>query len=96
MNSLQDALYNWLTIKVVADERPADTAAAETKALFDKILLEEHGIVDPPVMSNEDMYEVSIEKDGSVKTYRFPRELIDVMIGQINIEPGKYENYPAD
>ena len=30
MGSLQDAIYNWLTIKVVADARPNDLAAVET------------------------------------------------------------------
>lgn len=27
MKSLQDALYNWLTIRVVCDARPDDSAA---------------------------------------------------------------------
>ena len=34
MNSVQDAVYNWLTIKVVCDERPEDLAAVETEKMF--------------------------------------------------------------
>lgn len=38
MKSLQDALYNWLTIQVVADARPEDHAAQDTAQLFKNIL----------------------------------------------------------
>lgn len=38
MKSLQDALYNWLTIYVVARARPDDAAAQETAAFFKEIL----------------------------------------------------------
>ena len=38
MKSLQDALYNWLTIYVVAQARPDDMAAQETASFFYEIL----------------------------------------------------------
>ena len=40
MKSLQDAIYNWLTIKIVSDARPDDTAALETTQMFEQILAE--------------------------------------------------------
>jgi hypothetical protein len=96
MNSLQDAIYNWLTIKVVVDERPEDTAAVDTKSLFEEILADEHGVQVPEVKTDEQMYYVYLEKNGEEKTYRFPRDLIEVMIDQINGEPEKYPNYPGE
>ena len=42
MNSLQDTLYNWLSIKVVSDMRPADTAAQETTEMFQGMLEKEY------------------------------------------------------
>ncbi|SEN31259.1 hypothetical protein SAMN05192533_11168 [Mesobacillus persicus] len=94
MMSLQDKLYNWLTIKVVVDARPEDTAANDTKEMFERLLLEEHGISHPVVTKDEIMYFINIERNGEPKTYRFPRDLIEVMLDQITEEPEKYVNYP--
>jgi len=95
MMSLQDKLYNWLTIKVVTDARPEDTAAIDTKEMFEQLLADENGIQSPEVTMDEDMYYIKVETDGNQKTYRFPRELIEVMLDQINDEPEKYVNYPV-
>ena len=94
MMSLQDKLYNWLTIKVVVDARPEDTAAVDTKALFEQLLAEEHSIHDPEVTTDEEMYYIVVRTNGEPKQYRFPRELIEVMHDQINEEPQKFVNYP--
>ncbi len=95
MMSLQDKLYNWLTIKVVTDARPEDTAALETKEMFEELLVKENGIHSPKVTMDDDMYFIMVEVDGTEKTYRFPRDLIEVMLDQINDEPEKYVNYPV-
>ena len=94
--SLQDLLYNWLTIKVVVDARPDDTAAVDTMNMFDELLEKEHGIPNPKVKVDEVMYYIDVERNGKQKTYQFPRDLIEVMIDQINIEPDKYVNYPDE
>lgn len=96
MKSLQDALYNWLTIKVVSDERPEDQAALETSKLFENMLMEEHGLKNIQVLKDETMYNVSFEKEGVQKTSRFPIELIEVMLLQINAEPEKFPIYPNE
>jgi hypothetical protein len=94
MNSLQDALYNWLTIKIVIDERPDDTAAVDTEKMFYDILLEKHSLSNIEVTKDDMMYYVHFDQEGEQKKQRFPRELIEVMLNQINQEPEKYRNYP--
>ncbi|AST92196.1 hypothetical protein ACWE42_00900 [Sutcliffiella cohnii] len=95
MRSLQDTLYNWLTIKVVADARPDDHAANETYELFTNILKDDHKVENVQVLKEDPMYYVLYTTEqGENKKVRFPMELIDVMIDQINNEPEKYTNYP--
>lgn len=96
MKSLQDTLYNWLTIKVVSDERPDDTAAQETEQMFAEMLIEEHGVTNIKIETDAVMYYLQFVQNGEQKTTRFPRELIDVMLIQINSEPEKYANYPQE
>lgn len=94
MKSLQDAVYNWLTIKIVSDARPDDTAAVETTQLFEKILAEEHNVESHEMKRDAIMYYVTVVQEGQSKEYRFPRDLIEVMLDQIRQEPDKYVNYP--
>jgi hypothetical protein len=94
MKSIQDALYNWLTIKVVVDARPDDTAAVETFEFFDQILKDEHQIEDLEISKDEDMYYLTYSLQGEQKKSRYPIELIDIMHDQIQQEPEKYKNYP--
>lgn len=94
MKSLQDTLYNWLTIKVVVDERPDDTAAVDTERMFYDMLVEDQGIKNIEVTTDAVMYYVHYDLDGERKSNRFPRELIEVMLNQINESPERYANYP--
>lgn len=96
IKSLQDALYNWLTIKVVTDVRPDDAAAIETEEMFFDMLINEHEIANIEVTKDEQMYYVHYEQKGETKMYRYPRELIEVMLDQINAEPDKYKNFPEE
>jgi hypothetical protein len=94
MKSLQDAIYNWLTIKIVSEARPDDTAALDTVQMFEAILAEEHKVLSHEVKRDALMYYVTAQQEGVTKEYRFPRDLIEVMLNQINEEPDKYVNYP--
>ncbi|GAM14613.1 hypothetical protein [Mesobacillus selenatarsenatis] len=96
MKSLQDAIYNWLTIKIVSDARPEDTAAQETTQLFDQILAEEHDVESKELKRDALMYYVTVVQEGNPKEYRFPRDLIEVMLDQIRQEPDKYVTYPEE
>ncbi|WP_108669838.1 hypothetical protein [Peribacillus acanthi] len=93
MKSLQDALYNWLTIKVVCDARPDDTAAIETEIMFRNILENDHRVEVKGIRTDEDMYFIDFSQESEDKSVRFPAELIDVMLNQIQAEPDKYKNY---
>ncbi|MCM3114084.1 hypothetical protein M3610_02115 [Neobacillus sp. MER 74] len=95
MKSVQDTLYNWLTIKVVCDARPDDTAARDTLHLFEEMLADLN-LSNIEVTTDVVMYYVSYQQGEETKKTRFPRELIEVMLQQINHEPEKYENYPIE
>lgn len=94
MKTLQDTLYNWLTIKVVVDERPNDTAAVDTEKMFYEMLVEDQGLKNIEVTTDAVMYYVHYDLEGERKSSRFPRELIEVMLNQINESPERYANYP--
>ncbi|RSK26886.1 hypothetical protein EJF36_08405 [Bacillus sp. HMF5848] len=94
MKSLQDALYNWLTIKVVSDARPDDYAAKDTYQLFNDILVNTHHVSDIVIHKDDVMYQLTFKQDNEAKTARFPVELIDCILEQIQSEPEKYKNYP--
>lgn len=91
MRSVQDVLYNWLTIKIVADARPFDEAAQETYTLFHNMLYEDHQLCNVKVEKKDDMYIVTYEKGKEKKFTRFPLELIDCFLEQIEREPEKYK-----
>jgi hypothetical protein len=95
MKSVQDTLYNWLTIKVVCDARPDDTAAQDTLNLFEEMIAELH-LSNIEVTKDDVMYYVSYQQGEETKKTRYPQELIEVMLNQINQEPEKYENYPIE
>ncbi|MFT4416068.1 hypothetical protein ACLM5H_19585 [Fredinandcohnia humi] len=94
MKSLQDALYNWLTIKVVAEARPDDTAAIDTMELFEDILINEFKVRDITITKDEVMYLITYSIEGEEKSAKFPVELIDIMHNQIQKNPERYKNYP--
>ncbi|MEH7238443.1 hypothetical protein [Bacillus sp. JJ1562] len=93
MKSLQDAIYNWLTIKVVAEARPDDKAAKETFDLFEDILVNEFKLRDIEIQKDDVMYLVKYKIDGEEKSTRFPIDLIDIMHDQIQEHPERYQNY---
>jgi hypothetical protein len=95
MKSVQDTLYNWLTIKVVCDARPDDTAARDTLNLYEEMIADLH-LSNIEVTKDDVMYYVSYQHGEETKKTRYPQELIEVMLNQINQEPEKYENYPIE
>jgi len=96
MRSVQDSLYNWLTIKVVSDARPDDTAAKETKELFDDILINDHHLSNIVITTDDVMYYVTYQENEETKKTRFPREVIEITLNQINQNPDRYQNYPTE
>ena len=93
MKSLQDALYNWLSISVVSDARPDDTAARETTEMFRRLLETDYKLTSVEVASDEEMYYVKYMGNGQEGMKSFPRELIDCIINSMNEHPDRYKNY---
>jgi hypothetical protein len=93
MKSVQDAIYNWLTIKIVADARKEDKSAQETEQFFFSLLKEEHDIENVKVNKKEPMYIVTFTVAGEEKKQQYPIELIDIMLEQIKELPEYYRNY---
>jgi hypothetical protein len=96
MRSAQDTLYNWLTIKVVYDARPDDSAAKETTELFEEILKNEHHVSNIQVTTDERFYYITYQEGEEAKKTRYPREYIEVTLNQINQNPDRYQNYPEE
>lgn len=93
VQSLQDAVYNWLSIQLVADDRPEDQSAQETAQFFKKLLTEEHKVKNIEVKKEEDLYFVTCTKEDEERKLRFPSELIELINDQIRKEPHKFKNY---
>ena len=95
MNSIQDAIYNWLTIKVVNDHRPEDTAAYETVLWFEHTLQEKFNLTEYHYKKSDGWYIVSYKVEGAMNEFRFPEDMVEVMLNQILQNPEHYQNYPS-
>lgn len=85
---LEDALFNWLQIQLVAEDRPDDRAAADTRDFFLQILTEDHGVSNLRVHTTDDtMVHVKYDKDGSSKLRMIPREAAEQLLADINDNP---------
>ncbi|WP_419872863.1 hypothetical protein [Candidatus Pristimantibacillus sp. PTI5] len=85
---LEDALFNWLQIKLVAAARQDDQAAWDTLAFFEQILTEDHGLTDFAITKTDDtMIHVKYEKDGRVKLQLYPRERGEQLLADIESNP---------
>ncbi|WP_408010840.1 hypothetical protein ACJROX_11175 [Pseudalkalibacillus sp. A8] len=85
--NLQDALYNWLTIKKVSDEREEDQAAKDTLDFFAEILRDDHQVADLKTVKKPPFYYIHYNIDGKEYKKQFPIELIDALYESIESEP---------
>ncbi|MGM7701020.1 hypothetical protein ACSVDE_04790 [Pseudalkalibacillus sp. Hm43] len=85
--NLQDTLYNWLSIKRVADERQDDQAAKDTLDFFEEMLTEDHLVEDLRVETKPPMYIIHYSIEGTSHQKQFPIELIDALYDSIESEP---------
>ncbi|QGQ95748.1 hypothetical protein EHS13_13100 [Paenibacillus psychroresistens] len=85
---LQDALFNWLQMKIVSDARPDDGAAKETLDFFDIILTEDHHLSEIEVVVEEEtkLY-IKYTVDGESKKQLFDRERAEQLLTDINSNP---------
>ncbi|RLQ95892.1 hypothetical protein [Falsibacillus albus] len=90
MPSIQDALYNYLTIYYVSRARPEDTAAKTTLDFFSDMLMKEFNIPDWTIEEKEHEIIAHCSIGNSIKNYRFPKELISCMLQQMEEYPERY------
>ncbi|MFD0616345.1 hypothetical protein ACFQZR_02645 [Paenibacillus sp. GCM10027629] len=85
---LQDALFNWLQIRMVADARPDDRAAVDTVQFFATILQEDHGMTEFDIVTVDDtMVHIKYVIDGKAKKQMVPRENAEQLLHDINSNP---------
>lgn len=84
---LDDALFNWLQIRVVALARPDDDSAAETARFFHEILTEDHQVTELDYNVDETMYMLRYTVDGKRKTQMYDKEAVEQLLVAIQNEP---------
>lgn len=85
---LQDALFNWLQIKVVSEARVDDNAAKETLGFFAEILRDDHHLSQFEVqMIDATMYYVQYETEGKKKMQMYDKEAVEHLLQDINSNP---------
>ena len=86
--NLNDALFNWLQIKTVAEARPDDDAARKTVDFFEEILRDDHQVTNFQVTNSDlTMYYVTYEVNAVKKKQMYDREQVDQLLNDINAEP---------
>lgn len=82
--TLDDALFNWLQIKYVAEQQPEDEPAQETYAFFTTILEEDHRLQDIQVQEKDAMYVIRFKQDDTEHSKRFPIEFVRQLYHDLN------------
>ncbi|WP_257350602.1 hypothetical protein [Pseudalkalibacillus decolorationis] len=85
--NLQDALYNWLSIRRVTEERPNDQAARDTREFFEEILEDDHSVQNLEVLTEDPFYIVVYTVNDEWLTKKYPIDLIDALYESIKAEP---------
>jgi hypothetical protein len=84
----EDAMFNWLQIQIVANARPDDGAAADTRDFFLEILQEDHGVAALAIAEVDDTrIHIKYARDGQSKTQLFPREAGEQLLADIEANP---------
>ena len=84
---LDDALYNWLQIRIVADARPHDRSALDTAAFFQDILSEDHQVSDLQYKKEGDAYWLHCVTGGNETSRRYDAEAVESLLNAIQSEP---------
>lgn len=85
---LDDALFNWLQIQIVAEARPDDRAAIDTRDFFMQILTEDHGLTNVSIDRIDDtMIHIRYEREGRSKVQMIPREAGEQLLNDIEANP---------
>lgn len=84
---VEDAIYNWLQIAVVAEGRPEDMAAQETADFFRGILRDDHNVKEIRYERDSFKYTVYYQINDKEETKIYDLMLIDKLLEDIEKEP---------
>jgi hypothetical protein len=85
--TLDDAIFNWLQIKYVAEQRKDDGAAQDTMQFFEEMLEEDFKLEGIKVVTDEGMYVVNFVHEGKEREKRHPVEFVRQLFLDIESEP---------
>ncbi|SEF50922.1 hypothetical protein [Paenibacillus sp. UNC499MF] len=86
--TLQDALFNWLQIRIVAEARPLDEAARKTADFFEEILREDHGVSEfEKTEADEFRLRIDYVREGEKQSAFFDREHARRLLADIDSNP---------
>lgn len=85
--TLDDAIFNWLQIRYVAEQRPDDGAAKETFQFFTEMLEEDFKLQKIDVKTDDGMYVVKYVLEESPTEKRHPIEFVHQLFLDIESEP---------
>jgi hypothetical protein len=86
-NQFENALFDYLQIKIVADARPKDDAAKKTSEFFYSVLEEDHKVENLQFTKDETMYHVTYTAQGKTKKKFYDREAVEQLLTAIEAEP---------
>jgi hypothetical protein len=85
---LEESLFNWLQIHLVAEARPEDLAAKETVRFFEDILTEDHGVTELAISAQDTtMIHIRYTINGKTKMQMFGREQAEQLFSDIDSNP---------
>lgn len=74
--TLDDAIFNWLQIRYVSEQRSDDGAAKDTLQFFNEILEEDFKLQDINVSIDDGMYVVNFVHEGKEREKRHPVDFV--------------------
>lgn len=84
---LEDALFNWLQIKVVSEARPNDRSAKDTLDFFTDIISEDHQVTQMEYSKDATMYTLRYTVGDARKLQMYPIQLVEQLLEAIENEP---------
>lgn len=84
---LEDALFNWLQIRLVADARPDDGAARDTESFFAEILRDDHHLQQVQLFETDDTIGISFELNGTEERRTYSKEHAMQLLADIEANP---------
>ncbi|WP_282941501.1 hypothetical protein [Paenibacillus sp. RC67] len=84
---LEDALFNWLQMKIVSEARPEDKAAEETRLFFEEILREDHAVTELATSDEDLRIHITYDVNGSSNKLYFDKDYAEQLLQDINSNP---------